>query len=230
MKALLTTALLAAGLYTSHTAAATDVIRRDSLTRGGYTLIFINEDPAFVNTGKDVQERMINTFFDVYPRLAAAYNPETLKKVVFKIDPQYDGVAATANGVVTYNPAWMLKQPTDIDVVTHEVMHIVQNYGNSRGPGWLTEGIADYVRYKFGVDNAGARWALPAFNEKQHYSNSYRITARFLAWLEKSVQPGIVKVLDKSLRDHTYTAGIWKEQTGKSLDELWTAYSANPAL
>jgi hypothetical protein len=87
----------------------------------------------------------------------------------------------------------MQKHPEDLDVVTHEVMHIVQNYDRSTLPGWLTEGIADYVRYKYGVDNAGSKWALPYYKAGQSYKNSYRITARFLNRLENNRHSRIVK-------------------------------------
>ena len=109
-------------------------------------------------------------------------------------------------------------------------MHIVQDYGESVGPGWLTEGIADYARYKFGVNNLAAKWALPEYKPTQNYDNAYRITARFLAWMEVKVKPGIVKTLDAQLRRHTYTDRSWKQLTGKSADELWKAYSHNPAI
>jgi hypothetical protein len=119
----------------------------------------------------------------------------------------------------------MQKHPEDIDVVTHEVMHIVQNDGRSTGPGWPTEGIADYVRYKFGIDNAGSKWTLPAYKSSQSYKNSYRITAQFFDWLENNGHAGIVKKLDAQLRDHTYTQHTWKDLTGKTLDELWDDYT-----
>jgi hypothetical protein len=132
--------------------------------------------------------------------------------------------------VVRYNPGWMLHTPTDIDVVTHEVMHIVQEYGYSAGPVWLTEGIADYVRYKFGTDNAGAGWSLTPFNKNQSFKNSYRITARFMVWLEKNGQKDLVKKLDGQLRTHTYSEESWQKLTGHTLEELWASYSANPVI
>jgi hypothetical protein len=195
--------------------------------RKGYTLTYTNND---VTLDSALQKKLVETFFVVYPKLAKAYNKETLKKVAFVVDTAYKGVAATNNGRVVFNPQWFHKHPGDIDVVTHEVMHIVQNYGRSVGPGWLTEGIADYVRNEYGVDNAGANWKLPDFKEGQNYTNSYRITARFLLWIEKKQKKGIVKELDKQLREHTYTADSWKQQTGKTLDELWTAYAADPTV
>jgi hypothetical protein len=200
---------------------------RDSSTRGDYTLVFVSKDSLFDPATK---QKMIEAFFTVYPQEAKRFNPNTLAKIYFVIDPAYAGVAATGNGVARYNPKWLKDHPEDIDVVTHEVMHVVQAYRQTTAPGWLTEGIADYVRYVYGVNNIKGNWALPNYKEGQTYTNSYRITARFLLWLEKNVRKTIVDELDKSARDKTYTAEIWKEKTGKTLDELWADYVANPAL
>ncbi|WP_316782599.1 basic secretory protein-like protein [Pedobacter frigiditerrae] len=193
----------------------------------GYTLIFKNNyknfDPAF-------KARMVKTFFKVYPELANDFNKNTAKEVVFHVDTAYTAVAATGGGRIVYNPQWFVKNPGDIDVVTHEVMHVVQSYGGGSGPGWLTEGIADYVRFKYGVDNAGAKWALPAFKPEHSYKNAYRVTARFLNWLETNGNRGIVVKLDNAMRSHTYKDTIWKDLTGKTVDELWATYAANPGV
>ncbi len=197
----------------------------ETITQKGYTLTFSSNDPT---PNPELKSRMVATFFKVYPELAKTYNPKTAKKVMFEIDTAYKGVAATGGGKIVYNPDWFKKHPGDIDVVTHEVMHVVQAYGNTTGPGWLTEGIADYVRYKFGVDNAGANWKLTPFKPEHSYKNSYRITARFLNWLEENGNSGIVVKLDKAMRSHNYQPELWKDSTGKTLDELWTSYAASP--
>jgi len=196
------------------------------IRRAGYELVFVNDDPQLDPT---VRARLIDAFFTVYPKEVAAYNPAALTRVTFHIDPSYDGVAATDAGVVRFNPAWFHKHPNDIDVVTHEVMHIVQAYPPDGGPGWVTEGIADYVRYRFGVDNAGAGWSLPDVTPAHHYTTSYRVTARFLVWLEAR-HPGLVKALDAAMRTSTYSAELWARETGQTVDELWAAYVADPAL
>jgi len=201
-------------------------VAKDSLTKDGYTLVFVSKDSAFSAT----KQRMIDTFFAVYPREAKRFNPRTLKKITFVIDPVYDGVAATGNGVATYNPAWLRKHPEDLDVVTHEVMHVVQAYPNGACPGWLTEGIADYVRYAYGVNNVRGEWKLPDYKAGQNYTNSYRVMARFLVWLEQHGHPKIVDALDAAARTRTYTPAVWQRQTGQSLDELWAAYAANPTV
>ena len=203
------------------------ILSRDSLLKGKFTLIFINKDSALNNT---VKRRLIDAFFSVYPKEAAMYNPHTAKKVTFMIDPAYDGVAATGNDTVRFNPQWFYKHPGDIDVVTHEVMHIVQAYPEDAGPGWITEGIADYVRYQMGVDNAGAGWKLPDYNTKQNYDNSYRITARFFLWIEKYYDNAFVKNLDAAMRSKTYTDAWCNEHTGKTFPQLWNAYAKNPVI
>ena len=196
----------------------------DTIVRNGFTLVFINRDTAFDPATK---QRMIDAFFTVYPQQVKRFNPSSLKTVTFIIDPTYVGVAATSNGIVRYNPDWMRKHPEDIDVVTHEVMHVVQSYRGRGGPGWLTEGIADYARYVYGINNLNGKWALPAFKQEHSYTNSYRITARFLVWLEQSGHTTIVDQLDKASRGHVYTPELWKTITGKTVDELWVEYAKN---
>lgn len=203
------------------------IVSRDTFSREGFTLVFINKSADFnAATGK----RMVDAFYTVYPKQAKLYNKHTLRKVVFIIDPEYKGVAATAGGIVRISPEWMQANPGDIDVVTHEVMHIAQAYPDGAGPGWITEGIADYVRYSMGVDNAGSNWALPDYSAGQHYQDAYRVTARFLAWIEKHKKAGLVQKLDAAMRSKTYSAQFWSKQTGLTVDELWKEYTANPAL
>ncbi len=197
------------------------IYRHDSVTKNGYTLVFTVKDENFSAV---TQKRMTDAFFEVYPKLAAEYNTNTLKKVSFVVDPFYNGVAATSNGVVVYSPEWLKNNPEDIDVVTHEAMHIVQNYGGNRVPGWVTEGIADYVRYKFGINNPAAKWALPNWDAKHNYTNSYRITARFFNWIETKVKPGSMVALNQAARENKFSRDIWEQTTGKNLDELWAAY------
>lgn len=207
--------------------AANAQISTKVYNKNGYKLTITNYD-ATLDTAE--LKRLVKTFYIVYPELAKEYNPATLKDVKMVVDTSYKGVAATADGKVTIASSWLHKRPEDIDVVTHEVMHIVQDYGESVGPGWLTEGIADYARNKFGVNNAAAKWTLPNYKSTQNYDNAYRITARFLVWIEAKVKPGIVKELDNQMRKHTYTDNAWKQQTGKTVDELWKTYTENPAI
>lgn len=222
--------LIAASLYISASFAQNKMLtnyRYDSLKRKKYTLVFINEDKHF-DTAE--MNRMVDVFFTVYPKEAKAFNRKTNKKVYFLIDTSYHGVAATWADTVHFDPAWLIKKPEDIDVVTHEVMHIVQNYPDSTGPGWITEGIADYARYKFGVNNDAAGWKLTPYSSKQNYGNAYRVTARFFVWIEQTKHVKLVKRLDKAMRYLQYTPYLFKKITGETVDELWLDYSKNPTI
>lgn len=197
--------------------------KADTLVRDGFALVFVQQDAAFDTA---VARKLQDVFFNVYPSLVAAYNPEAVREVTLTIDTTYDGVAYAHDGRVVISQAWLERKPGDVDVVTHEVMHIVQAYPAGSEPGWLVEGIADYVRHKYGVDNAGAGWSLPDVQDDHHYSQSYRVTARFLDWIETNRKPGLVKVLDTAMRTRTYTDDLWEAETGLDLDKLWVAYKA----
>jgi hypothetical protein len=191
----------------------------------GYKLTFITKDPQL---DPGLRQKLIATYFEVYPTLVKTFNDKSTHDVLFVVDTAYKAVAEASGNRILFSAGYLKAHPTDIDVVTHETMHIVQGYGYSAGPVWLTEGIADYVRYKYGVDNVGSKWSLPAFNNGQSYQNSYRITARFFAWLEQNVKPGLITTLDQQLRAHQYTEGSWATLTGKTLDQLWADYAKNP--
>lgn len=198
----------------------------DSTKKEGLSLYFFNKSSE---ASLPYQQKLINVFFTNYPKLLKDFNPNATKTVSLIMDPTYDGVAYAIGQVIVFSTDYMKKYPNDIDIITHEGMHLVQAYSGG-APGWLTEGIADYVRYKYGYDNTGAGWSLPPYNSSQSYTNAYRVTARFLAWIELHVKPGFVKLTDAAIRNKTYTDAFWKAQTGKTVDELWAQYGANPTL
>lgn len=191
----------------------------------GYKLTFISKDPLLDPL---LRQKLIDTYFEIYPTLVKTFNNKSTHDVLFVVDTAYKAVAEASGNRILFSAGYLKAHPTDIDVVTHETMHIVQGYGYSAGPVWLTEGIADYVRYQYGVDNVGSKWSLPAFNPKQSYQNSYRITARFFAWLTQNVKMDLIPSLDQQLRAHQYTDQSWNNLTGKTLDQLWKDYAKNP--
>ena len=199
----------------------------DTIKKNGYSLIFVSKDP---NLDPLVKQKLIDTYFEVYPTLVKTFNKKATKDVLFIVDTAYKAVAESSGNEVKFSANYMKAHPYDTDVVTHETMHIVQGYGYSAGPVWLTEGIADYVRYKYGIDNKGSKWTLPAYNPKQNYTNSYRITGRFFVWIEEHVKKGTVKKMDASLRAHTYSIDTWKALTDETLDELWANYAKDPTI
>ncbi|RXG21235.1 basic secretory protein-like protein [Leeuwenhoekiella aequorea] len=191
------------------------------------TLSYQNNDSTLDSSIENGFKKIV---FHVYPQLIKDFNSKARKDLKIKIDTSYNGVAYAHDGQITVSSKWMHSHPKDLDLMTHEIMHIIQSYPGGSGPGWLTEGIADYVRFKYGLNNKEAGWSLTPFNKNQHYSNSYRITARFLEWIRQKYDKKIIVKLDEHLRNQTYSEDLWKTYTGKDLDELWEIYSSNPSI
>ncbi len=199
-----------------------------SQQREGVTLTYRDPGDALDAT---LRGRIIETIFAAYLRERADFHPGAPAQARIVIDPAYDGVAFVGEGdgaaTITINPGWLATHPDDVDLVTHEAMHIVQGYpeyANERVPGWLVEGIADYARDRYGRHNAAAGWALPtAVKDGQRFDTGYRVTGAFLKWSEDQ-HPGLVKALDAALREGRYAPALWTQRTGMALPALWAAY------
>jgi Peptidase of plants and bacteria len=153
-----------------------------------------------------------------------------------KIDNGYKGVAATAGTHVMVSPDWVRSQrargPVNeaVGSVIHELVHVAQQYGRlgrrNPMPGWLTEGIADYIRWwKF--EPASVRRPVRAVKRDgtpTSYTDAYQTTAAFLEFVAKNYDHEIVVKLNAAGRDATYSQDLWKDYTGKSVDELWDLF------
>ncbi|WCE06191.1 basic secretory protein-like protein [Pseudoxanthomonas sp. JBR18] len=220
----LASALFCATLLVSVAAQAREDVTR---TQDGVTITYRDASGALDTA---MQEKILETFFHAYARERADFNTAAPTKAIITIDPSYDGIAYVSSddwAKMTINPAWLVKHPGDTDLVSHEAMHIVQSYpdyGNDQAPTWLVEGIADYARDRYGVDNAAGGWALPTqIKDKQHYDTGYRVSGAFLKWADAK-HPGLVKQLDAALRGGTYSPQLWTQATGETVETLWDRY------
>lgn len=175
-------------------------------------------------------ERIKTLISDTYPELLKKYNSDATKTIQVVIDTSYQGVAYASGSKIVASSKWLRENPEDYDLFTHEIMHLIQAYPQNSGPSWLTEGIADYVRAEYGINNKAAQWSLPDYSPSQNYTDSYRVSARFLLWIEKHHDQNFVKKIDQHLRTKTYSEDVWEKHTGVSLDELWNRYGAMPEL
>ena len=60
--------------------------------------------------------------------------------------------------------------------------------------------------------------------EKHKFSDSYRITAFWLAWVSKKYDMRLVPALDLALRKAEDPMPIFAKMTGKGPDELWKEF------
>jgi hypothetical protein len=133
------------------------------------------------------------------------------------------------------------KEPADYrGMLIHELTHVNQHYGDDGGAGWLTEGIADYVRHKYFEKDIEPRLHLDSNGNLQGfeldrnkgvfategYLAGYTVTAAFLFWLEVWKDKDIVAVLNRALREGRYSAGLFRERCGAPLGALWAEFVA----
>jgi len=159
----------------------------------------------------------------VAPLLATdRYSPPAEIKLVFKETIQPPAYAA--GSTITIKAPWIRAHPDDFGMVIHEMTHIIQHYPREgKKPGWLVEGIADYIRW-WRYEPETKR--TPIDPDKASYRDSYRTTAWFLAWITGKYDRSLVRRLDESLRDGKYADDLFKESTGKTVDELWAEFTA----
>jgi hypothetical protein len=183
---------------------------------------------------KDWVEKTLQPTADQwYPKIIAALpskNFKALPTVSIAITDQYGGVAATGGNHVMCSSAWFKRniKGEAAGAVVHELVHVVQQYGRTRGgtrnPGWLVEGVADYIRwFKYEPKPTGTR---PRNPDRAKYTDSYRTTAGFLNYVVEKHDKEIVTKFNADMRQGKYSPDRWKEYTGKTVDELWKEYVA----
>jgi hypothetical protein len=145
------------------------------------------------------------------------FTPPADVKIVFKKDMK--GVAYASGKTITISADWIKKHPDDLGMVVHEMTHVVQSYRRG-GPSWLVEGIADYVRFIHYEPKTRIR--IDA--KKASYRDSYRTSAKFLGWVEKTYDKDLVPKLNAALREGKYKETLFETYTKKTLDELWAAF------
>jgi hypothetical protein len=109
--------------------------------------------------------------------------------------------------------------------VVHELVHVVQQYGRARGanrtPGWMVEGLADYIRW-FLYEPEELR---PRVNpDRAKYTDSYRTTGAFLNYVVHHHDRELIPKFNAAMRQGEYSDQLWEKFTGKTVDELWAQY------
>ncbi|MCW1915641.1 basic secretory family protein [Luteolibacter sp. GHJ8] len=180
---------------------------------------------------------------DWYPKLIEmipvdGYTPpDTINftmKLATTLPGHAQGVPAFASGNnVTLNANFMRDQQGGeaIGCAIHEIVHVVQfgsPGGSTRGqrpPTWVTEGVADYIRwFLFEPQAKGAEITQRNF-ASANYDSSYRITANFYDFVIKKYEKDLMKKLNLATHQG-YSEDLWKQWTGKTVQELDAEWKA----
>jgi hypothetical protein len=169
-----------------------------------------------------------------YPKLVEmlpsdGYHAPT--NVTIKFSDKMGGTpAAAGGGQISCNAKWFRGETNReaIGAVVHEMVHVVQNYGwgrknnpnATRTPGWIVEGIPDYIRwFLYEPQTHGAD--ITARNlSRAKYDANYRITGNFIDWTVRKYDKDLVRKLNAEARAGKYNEDLWKEYTGKTVQEL----------
>lgn len=143
------------------------------------------------------------------------------KRIRLNFRNDYDGVAATSDDKIDISANYVCRATNDFGIVIHELTHVVQAYDRGGNPGWLVEGVADYIRLTHFEPQARRPRIDPA---RASYRDSYQTTAIFLEWVEKKHDPQLVTELNRAMREGKFQMEIFKGRTGKTLDELWAEF------
>jgi hypothetical protein len=167
---------------------------------------------------------LVKEWFPHVCQLLATENYKTPKEIKLAFKPGIGPPAYAGGNTITVKAEWIREHPDDFGMMIHEMTHLIQSYGG-RGnkPGWLVEGIADYIRW-WRYEPETPR---PRINpDTAKYTDSYRTTAAFLAWAVGKYDRSLVRKLDGAIREGKYEPAIFEQSTGKSLDALWEEYMA----
>jgi hypothetical protein len=177
-----------------------------------------------------VEEKLKPACQTWYPKIVEmlpsdGFSAPTRFTIIFHKDMR--GVANAGGRRINCAGPWFMRnlEGEAAGAVVHEMVHIVQQYGRSRGPnrnpGWMVEGLADYIRWFLYEPEELRPRPDPA---RAKYTDSYRTTGAFLNYLVKHVDKDVVKKFNAAMRAGRYSEDLWVEYTGKTIDELWADY------
>ena len=169
---------------------------------------------------------------DNYPLIIRELRMEgdpVAKDVQIIVTYAYKGVAATGNSGfggrntgarISVSADYALAHPNDLGMVVHEMVHVVQSYP-TYDPVWLVEGVADWVRW-FGYEDVKKR---PRPNPARATArDSYQTTGSFLYYVSTHYDINLVPKINRAFKNNAYKESIFKDLTGKTLDELNTEW------
>jgi hypothetical protein len=164
-----------------------------------------------------------------------AARPDAVKSVVLTFAPSSvtsGNPAFTSNNTITADAMWMQQNTKQaVGALLHELTHVMQftspNFFKVSS-FWFTEGMADYSRSIYGP--ADDDWSMPPVQPTDSYESGYRVTARFLHWLEQHITPHLVDQLNHAMQEGQPLLETFELLTDGTPNQLWDKYAAASTL
>ena len=156
------------------------------------------------------------------PRIARILDVEEYPhNIDLTLQKSDEGIAHADSNAITVSSHWIEKYPEDIGLIVHEAVHVVQLYPEFE-PGWVTEGIADYIRWHL-YEKKPLEWFSVGEDEKG-YEAAYRISGGFFLWITKFKNSEFIKILNTAMKNGEYDETVFFNSTGVELAGLWQEY------
>ena len=212
-------AYLAAGAFAEENQNVESV----EIADGGYRFTVDTKEAPDLTEWAHTQ--LIPVMTEWYPRIVGMLPSEGFtapKTFSIAFEEKYKGVAATSGNRIFCNPAWYRTQLKGeaIGSLVHELVHVAQQYRRGRPPGWLGEGIPDYIRwYLYEPESKGCE-IPPNRADRAKYDGSYRVSANFLNFVIGKYDKDFIKECNAALREGRYDPELWKTRTTHTVEEL----------
>lgn len=208
-------------------------------TDGGTYLITLDttETPDLTEWVHQVLAPVAKEWYPILVKMLPSEGYQAPTNLSIQFSKSMRGVAATSGTRIRCAASWYRQnlKGEAVGSVVHEMVHVVQQYGRGRrnnpnatsAPGWLTEGITDYIRfYKFEPQTHGAEITQRNLSRAK-YDASYRITANFLNWVIDKYDQDLLLQLNTVIREGKYNEEFWKTRTGHTVPELGDEWKAS---
>lgn len=174
----------------------------------------------------EVYSTIIDFFNRNYPQIYYKYGDEYYEpKITLNFDPTYlrDDPASVVGNTINININWFNANPEKASVLIYYIATTVLDY-NPSAEAWMKNGINYYIAAEFGAYG----YELAGMYSGGSYLDDAAECASFFKWIEAKYNTNIAYRLDKLLSSTTwYEASFWRDETGRSLEQLWAQYKAS---
>lgn len=195
---------------------------------GKYQISFdTTEVPEVRGWVDDVLKPICKEWYPKIARMLPSEGYEAPDSFTIYFHKDMSGVANASGRRINCAGPWFLRNLNGEapGSVVHEMVHIVQQYsgrrGRNRNPGWMVEGVADYIRWFLYEPEKNRPRPNP---RRANYDDSYRTTAAFLNFVMNQYDKKLVEKMNVAMREGRYSDSLWTEITGKNPDVLWDEY------
>ena len=191
-----------------------------------------SETPDLCGWAADKLQPVVKEWYPKLVEMLPGEEYEAPTEVSITVKKESRAIASASGNRITCQAEWFRKNLNGeaVGAVVHEMVHVVQNYGwgrrrnpeAKRTPGWIVEGIPDYIRwFLYEPETKGAEITERNLSRAKYDAN-YRITGNFIDWVVRTYDKDkdLVRKLNAEARAGRYSDDLWKEYTGKTVQEL----------